>query len=56
MGRVENGIVQSLRLIFRLGFGQANRAVALLPLATLLEQLDTLKALEYGALTAGTAG
>ena len=56
MGRVENSIVQSLRLCFRLGFGKADRAFTLLPLTPLLEQLDALKALENGTLATGSSG
>ncbi len=56
MGRVENSIVLSLRLFFRLGFGKADRALTLLPLTTFLEQLDALKALEDGALASSSSG
>ena len=42
---------------FKLGLGQANRALALFPLAALLHELDTFKTLEDGTLAAhGTGG
>ena len=47
-------ILYSLGL--RLGFGQADGALTFFPLASLLEQLDTLEALENRTLAAGAAG
>lgn len=46
-------ILYSLGL--RLGFGQADGALTFFPLASLLEQLDTLEALENRTLAAGAA-
>ena len=37
-----------------LGLGKADRALTLLPLTALLEQLDTLETLEHGTLSAGS--
>jgi hypothetical protein len=42
-------------LLFGLGLAQADHSIALFPLTTLAEQVDTLKALENGAVLFTTA-
>lgn len=54
--KVGNSWLRGPHSVFELGLRQAERALALLPLAAFLQELDAFETLENGTLAADSAG